>query len=327
MRLLFVIFFLFVSFQSLSVFAEKTTGATSFLKQQIGSRSASMGHAFTAVADDASAFYHNPAGIASLNWSYLSIHGQKIPSDRYMGTLSFVDGPSKESTLSFGFALQTLYDNTSQTAANSTDMSNVVYFTIAKAFGESEAFKLGANIKGIYETLGSETAYGGGLDLGTLVSVSFINMGVMIQDFFTVESTDSGLVYADKILKLGLATNLSNSNAFKISLQIDKNLSSTNKAIFRIGGYVKLWQGSGDIDYGLDGTKGFEDNFSKILSDSTSGKSFTDELYLNFGYGDSEIGLGLTLKYWGLKFDLSASFPKLFWRDTTLLFTMDIPLY
>ncbi|HEO64345.1 MAG TPA: hypothetical protein ENI73_00595 [Spirochaetes bacterium] len=307
------------------------------MKNPIGTRATAMGGAFVAVADDPSAIFHNPAGLATLEWSYLSLHLQKIPLNKYSGTISLVSPPDKTGKWAYGFAgrFQTGlgiqgYDAVGNKTKKLTNYSNAAYFSIARKFGKLDNFSLGVNLKGIYEKLDSIDGYGGGMDVGALIKVSFLNIGVMVEDVFTVEKFTSRneLIYYDRILKMGVSTNLSKENIWKISVQIDKNLSTSNKAIFRVGGYFKLWQGKGDIDYSLENLRNFEDdnfekNFDKIIKDPK--KEFKEELFFNIGFGGGNLGLGWTLKIWGVKFDLASSFPELDWDKTNVLFTLDIP--
>lgn len=58
--------------------ADKGTTGAQFLAMGVGARAAAMGEAFTAVADDATALYWNPAGLGQLNRPELAAVHQQI---------------------------------------------------------------------------------------------------------------------------------------------------------------------------------------------------------------------------------------------------------
>ncbi len=311
------------------------SGTDSFTNLPIGARAAAMGNAFTAVANDASAFYHNPAGIGRLNWAYLSFNYQRIPLESHYSTVAFVHPRSKvgKESWSFGVAANFMYSpDTKDIFSPGYDLTqppeyaDTAYITVAYTFGENDTFHFGFNAKFIHEKFDSGNAYGGGLDIGFLMEVSFIDIGIMLQDIFTVEkfANIDDLQYKDIILKIGLATSLF-TKYMLISVQMDKNLSIKNKAIFRIGGQFRIWhreaKTTSDVD---DLEKAEAGDFDGALKPQ---KEFADAIYINAGYGDGDIGFGLTVQLFKMKFDLSIAFPELQWNRTNLLFTVAIPLY
>ena len=62
------------------------TDAAAFLKKSVGLKAIAMGGAFTSIADDTSAIYWNPAGLAqiqdkySVYWNRLNLHRYDFPT-------------------------------------------------------------------------------------------------------------------------------------------------------------------------------------------------------------------------------------------------------
>ena len=311
----------------LCLFSKGPSGRGDFLKYLIGTRPVAFGGAFTAIADDSSTFYYNPAGLTNMDWAYLTFSFQEEGFERYGGTVGFFD-PAIEGDWGWSIAAHLMGSSVKKTynrdRERTKDLSyyrGTTYLTIAKRFGRTGDLSLGINLKGIHQNFDYSKSYGGGLDLGLLGNLSFLKWGFMLQDAITVEKfTNRDIVIYNRILKIGLATQLSNS--WKVSIQLDKNISYTSKVIFRIGGYIRLW--SNEVF-----EESTEEDFEAELSENFKGeeKEFTEELHLNMGYGGSKIGIGLTLKALALKWDLTFEIKEAENDEISILFSMDIPLY
>ena len=316
---------------SSNTFSRETSGNGALVKYPIGTRANALGGAFVALSDDASAFYHNPAGIAMIEWAYLSFNGQRIPTDTYNSTLGFISPPGDKGKWAFGLAGNFTTNlgikevsSSGQLGGSAKNYGGVGYLTLARVFGKKDDFAIGVNLKGINEMLDNNNSYGGGLDFGMKMGISFLNVGVMLQDLFTMEqfSHRDQTIYYDRILKMGVASRLS--EVWSFSIQIDKNMNTTDNVIFRIGGYFNLWKGKDDLDKSLENYKKFERNISKAL---TPKKEFPKAFYLNIGYGNGETGFGFTLQTWGMKFDIATLFKELYIDKMKVFATVDIPLY
>ncbi|MEW6041085.1 MAG: PorV/PorQ family protein, partial [Elusimicrobiota bacterium] len=79
-----ICFSLLFIFYTVSLYAGEGTSTANFLKIGAGARSIAMGEAFTAVSDDVSAVYWNPAGLAQLKLLELSImHNRWVEDINY----------------------------------------------------------------------------------------------------------------------------------------------------------------------------------------------------------------------------------------------------
>jgi hypothetical protein len=80
------------------IFEKVGTIGGQFLKIGIGSRASAMGDAYTAIADDASTVYWNPAGLAKLQGNILAFHHAAWPAEldlnqgTYVFSLKFLPG-------------------------------------------------------------------------------------------------------------------------------------------------------------------------------------------------------------------------------------------
>lgn len=168
------------------------TSAASFLRIPVGTAGTSMGGAFVSVANDASAMFWNPGGLA------------RITSNSFM-----VDYTSWLPGLNFSFfGLVLPFGNIGTvgfnvTALTSDDMdvttidqpmgtgesfsTNHVSVGIAYAAKLTDRFSIGANFKYIHESILNSSATGFAIDIGTLYTTPFdgIRLGVSITNFGT----------------------------------------------------------------------------------------------------------------------------------------------
>lgn len=168
------------------------TTAAPFLNIAVGARALGMGGAFTATADDATALYWNPAGIAgirrpSANLVYsdwledltFTVAGVVVPLGE-AGTLgaqaTFLGFPDQEITTN----VQGQQDGT---GAFYSSGSLAMGLSFARAF--TDRFKLGLTGKYVREWIWHEAAGTVALDIGSLYTTSFNNMriGVAITNF------------------------------------------------------------------------------------------------------------------------------------------------
>ena len=169
------------------------TTAGAFLEIPVGARALAMGDAFVATAEDASALYWNPAGIARVQ-----------SNQAFIQHTNWLAG----TTFDYGGAVFPLGElgtiGASVTSFNSGQMEvtnidfpngNGLYFSVndialgvAYARQLTDKFSIGVNAKYIQESIWNEQASAFAIDIGTLLTTNFLNglrIGATIYNFGT----------------------------------------------------------------------------------------------------------------------------------------------
>jgi long-subunit fatty acid transport protein len=148
-----------------------TTGAVA-LEIPVNPRAIAMGQAFTAVADDSSAVYWNPAGLNQMQGSELLAE-----YDVFINTVTYnyLNGAFKlGNDLTMGFGLKLLGSgleniiNSSGAATGGTFGETYYDIDIAAAYRLSYSLDIGITAKYITETLGTTSASTFAVDLGLM---------------------------------------------------------------------------------------------------------------------------------------------------------------
>ena len=153
--------------------------AAGFLSTGPGARAAAMGGAFTGLADDSSAMYYNPAGLAGQRGAVMLEH---VPINESGAGLAFNDGrldffgiqyPSSIGTFGFGFhqfAIGGIEGRTTLSdAPSSLNASQTAYFVpYAVKFHD---FALGITGKAVNYSLAGYSGTGFGADVGAKTSL------------------------------------------------------------------------------------------------------------------------------------------------------------
>ncbi len=182
---------------SWAAFSKVGTTTANFLKISVG-RASGMGDAFTALANDASAQYFNPAGLAYIprqaqfnhaNWfadinhDYLTL---VLPVTNF-GTVSF-----SATALTMGEIEQTTVDD-EKTPAREDEGTGLLIGANDLAFGISysriitDKLSFGLTVKGVQQTIWDMSASAVGIDLGLFYNTGFksLRLGTAITNFGT----------------------------------------------------------------------------------------------------------------------------------------------
>jgi hypothetical protein len=173
--------------QGTEIFAKVGTIGAQFLKIGVGGRGVAMGESFVAIADDASALYWNPAGIAKLEGkSHVFLSHATWPADighefaGYVFTYGGIPGV-------IGVSLNVLQmDPMIRTTEYHPDGINVAGsqeleqfdagdMAIGMSYAQflTDKFAFGGTVKWVHQGLEDEFAEGLNFDLGTLYNTGF----------------------------------------------------------------------------------------------------------------------------------------------------------
>ena len=190
-------FVLFAQDQPIEFESKVGTTIANFLKIGVGPRAVAMGSAFSAVANDASAVYWNPAGIIYVDRSDLFTGYMDWIIDLELHQVSFVRNHNNIG--SFGISINTLKMDDIEvttlsdpegdgTYAGASDL--VVGLTYARKL--SAYFSLGVTLKTLYSQIANESAIGQAIDIGTLFTPGWkdLRIGMSLAHFGTKMNLD-----------------------------------------------------------------------------------------------------------------------------------------
>lgn len=167
------------------------TSAAAFLEIGIGARAEALGGAFTALANDASALYWNPAGLSQLqNISFTANHTRWLANTnfQYFGVvLPF----GNNMVFGIGVTILDYIDNQPVRTINQPEGTGEFYDASDLAIGASygmaltENFSFGLTAKYIRQSIWHETAESFAFDFGVLyiTPLNGLNIGTSISNF------------------------------------------------------------------------------------------------------------------------------------------------
>ncbi len=191
----------------------KGTTAASFLKIGVGSRAVAIGESYVAVADDPSAVYWNPAGIAGItDPAVMAMHVfwlGDIYFDYLAGVLPMPGGGLGASLvyLNHGQLLRSDAGDTPDDPVRGVFTAADFAFSGAYGYQFSKKMKLGATVKLFSESIDSQASFGAALDLGFLYELPWqaIMLGVMVQNLGPATQVDVESFRLPLNFKIGLS--------------------------------------------------------------------------------------------------------------------------
>ncbi len=190
------------------IFAKTGTAGLQFLKIGVGARALGMGEAYTAVTDDISSIYWNPAGLALKEQDQVMFsHTAWVAGINY----EFVAFSKVTSLGTFGVSTALLHmdymDVTEEEIFGPTGEEFTCYdfmagITYANEF--TDKFSFGTNIKFVREKLDEFAVNGIAVDIGSLYNTGWKNLtiGMAIKNFgpdleYEVDDDGDGLLNED----------------------------------------------------------------------------------------------------------------------------------
>lgn len=225
--------------------------AGAFLQTGAGARPLGMGNTFTAVCNDVTALFYNPAGLAQLGKKQLSTTYSEMFEGRKQAVLGFAC-PSKLGNFGFGWLHYGVSgiskrDNKGQPQGEFGDSENAFLLSYAKGIGSPLGLlklMFGANLKGIYHKLDTNAGTGYGADIGILTrgkvsGIMDIGMGVSIQNLSTSITWDTESEHRDDVpvnIRGGLSFGLA---VIPVDLTFDVEKNMKQDLAFHLG--LEYW--------------------------------------------------------------------------------------
>jgi len=221
------------------LFAGEESGgyAGSFLQWGVGARAIAMGKAFTAIANDGSAIYWNPAGLAQISTREFSAMHALIFEDRAQNFIEFTY-PISPFSISAGwmrFGVNDIQERSpnGELLGKFDDSENLFLLGSGYQLLSKPTFKLdvGLTAKYFYHSLHEYHASGYGIDLGVLSYfhltglVERIGIGAAVQNLGAKLKWNTESNHEDNIptaFRLGAAVHIK-PIPFKIAMDIEKN--------------------------------------------------------------------------------------------------------
>jgi long-subunit fatty acid transport protein len=219
-----------------------TTGAVA-LEIPVNPRAIAMGQAFTAVADDSSAVYWNPAGLNQMQGSELLAE-----YDVFINTVTYnyLNGAFKlGNDLTMGFGLKLLGSgleniiNSSGAATGGTFGETYYDIDIAAAYRLSYSLDIGITAKYITETLGTTSASTFAVDLGLMYKTPIPHLKLALD----LQNLGPGIAFVQVsdplplIFKIGAAYQMFDDD---FTMDLDVDFPNDNVVSTSLGG--EYWQ-------------------------------------------------------------------------------------
>ncbi|NIR47183.1 PorV/PorQ family protein [candidate division KSB1 bacterium] len=274
------------------------TSAAAFLRIPVGVRGTALGGAFVSIADDASAMFWNPSGIARVeDISLFFDHSPWLPgiTFNYVGFVMPLEdigsvGVNITALTSDEFEVTTVDQ---PMGTGETFSSTSVAVGMAYARNLTDRFSIGANFKFISESILNSQATGFAFDIGTIYNTPFrgIRLGVSISNF----GTDLQIDGDDLNVRVDIAPNQEGNNQSVVGRLNTDDFSAP--LIMRVGiSWDAINRPSNRLTFSIDGLNP-NDNEQSINIGAEYGL-FNETLVLRGGYNelfleDREKGLTL----------------------------------
>ena len=185
------LFILLSSLLSSQTVSKTGTTAAQFLKIGVGARALAMGGAYSAVSNDATALYWNPAGLSSMKKNEILLDHQDWILDV---DLDFIGGSYKTPFGTIGAAISAMYMGEMEVTTTHDPEGTGEKFNAGSIMGQltfskslTDRFSFGVSTKIIQESIYNSKARGIAIDLGTLYNTQIpgLTMGMSISNYGT----------------------------------------------------------------------------------------------------------------------------------------------
>ena len=185
----------------------------SFLKLGAGSRAVGMGEAYVALANDASATYWNPAGLANLSSTELLFTHNRWLQD-ITNEFAAVGFRVKKNAFGISFMSNTIggIERRVKASAEPLDVltAHDIMFGLSYARELGESLRLGTTVKYLYQKIYVESATGFAVDFGLQYATPLqgLKTGLVVQNFGVMSKLYEESTRLPQTIRVGLAYQL-----------------------------------------------------------------------------------------------------------------------
>jgi hypothetical protein len=267
-----------------------------YLTYDIGARAAGMAGAMAGLADDISAIFYNPAGLAKQNPVQVGVQHVLLFNDTMFDFLGF--GMPIQDFGNIGLGIVSLNStgfilvdegNRPLSLSNSIDQS-AVYISYARDL-ESD-ISVGANLKVLYESIFSHSGTGIGIDIGGLYTpIPEFQVGLYLNNALSPKVLDETFPGG---ATLGIASKLFN-EAFLLDADVSKSFGGQGLK-WKVGGQVDVYESMAFVRAGLDdemrvalGVGGKYMGITLDYSTSIEGLGLAHKISAGYSFGGYEV--------------------------------------
>lgn len=195
------------------VFEKVGTYAAQFLKIGVSARATAMGSAFTAVADDATATFWNPAGLVSVDGTVVSLNHTEWPADINLEYATYTFSPGflqgKMSLHARGLTMDPQVVRTIYRQQGTGEMFDAGDMSFGMSYARyfTDKFSSGATVSWMHMGLADRSVNSFVVDFGLLyrIGIRGMKLGMAVQNIGSEVDFDSRSSKLPTTFKVGLA--------------------------------------------------------------------------------------------------------------------------
>ena len=225
------------------IFAKVGTYAAQFLKVGVSARATAMGSAFTAVADDASSSYWNPAGLVAVDGTVVALNHTEWPADinleyaNYTFSPGFIQG--KVSLHARGLTMDPQVVRTIYRQEGTGEMFDAgdMSFGVSYARYFTDKFSSGFTLSWMHMGLADRSVNSMVFDFGLLyrIGIRGMKLGMVVQSIGSQVNFDERPSRLPTTFKVGLSVDTYRNGPHSLLTVGEFSRPSDNKEIQNVG--------------------------------------------------------------------------------------------